>query len=193
MRAEAQRDEHGAARPAAHDVGKQLQGSLVGPVQVVEREHDRGARGEQLQQRAQRVVGAVALGLQRRRSLVREAGQDAAEVGQASLERTQRLPSQRVHVVVQRVHEQPERQIALQLGRPTLQDQAIALVGSLAQRGQESRLSDARLAREREHRRGPALELLQQLVEERQLPDPSHDSVRRHPALPSVSPRRSIR
>ena len=83
--AEGERDQHGRRRRAAQQVRDQLERGVVGPVHVVEHEHDGLAHRQPLQQRADRAVGVEALVLQaaRGRAGRRRRGQHARELGHA--------------------------------------------------------------------------------------------------------------
>ena len=61
-----QGEQHGRGRRPVEECTEQLDGSRVGPVEVVEHEHDRARAREQLQQLAYRAVAPVALVLERR-------------------------------------------------------------------------------------------------------------------------------
>ena len=60
-RAEGERDEHASTRRTAQQRRKERQGSLVGPVEVIEDEHERALLRQQLEQSAHGAVGPVAL------------------------------------------------------------------------------------------------------------------------------------
>ena len=70
----------GAAGQPAQQRADQLDGAGIGPVQVVEDQHERLARGEHLEQVAHRAVGAVALVLQRRPAAGAEPGEPGEDV-----------------------------------------------------------------------------------------------------------------
>ena len=60
-RAEGERDEHASTRRTPEQRRKQRQGCLVGPVEVIEDEHERALLRQQLEQSAHGAMGAVAL------------------------------------------------------------------------------------------------------------------------------------
>ena len=129
----------------------------VAPVQVVEHEHQRLGVGQQLQQRADRAVGAVALvgdAPRRRRSRAAATGStwpsSSSQLGVPGLVAAQVL---RGHVGVERVDPHAERHVALELGRGAGQHEVAALLGARAQLGQQPGLADARLALQRDARR----------------------------------------
>jgi branched-chain amino acid transport system ATP-binding protein len=72
-------------------------------------------------------------------------------------------------VLVERVHENPEGQVALELGGGAAQNEGAALVGAHAELGQQAGLADSRLAHELHGRRTPALEIREKAVERAEL------------------------
>ena len=68
-------------------------------------------------------------------------------------------------VLVERVDEHPERQVALELGRAAREHDVAALVRAGGELGQQPRLADPRLADQLERSRTPALELARALIE----------------------------
>ena len=90
-------------------------------MQVVEHQHERLGRGEQLEQLAHGAVAAVALVLQRRRPRAprpRATGSTCAELGaDVVVERVEPPRLEPLDVLVERVDEDPERQVALELRR----------------------------------------------------------------------------
>ena len=180
-RAVGERDQHLPPRRAAQHVGEQLERGVVGPVQVVEHDHDRAARGEALEQGTHRAVGTEALVLHagHRRPLRagerrEHAGQLAEAVADEALDA--RL-AERGDGAVERVDPHSERQLALELGRAARQHHVPGGLGAVAQLAQEPRLADARLPAEHEPAAPAAAQPPERRPDRRELPaapdDPS--------------------
>ena len=119
MRSRGEHEQHRGGGRLAQQGGEQVDRGRVRPVDVVEDEHERLRRGEPLEQRARRPVHAVALVLEHRRGgrrALRERGQDLGElrlhVGRQPVEHAR---VQTGHEGVERVDEDPEGQVALEL------------------------------------------------------------------------------
>ena len=140
-RAHRERQQHRRLRWASQQRAEQLERARVGPVQVVEHQHQRLAGGEDAEQVADGLVRAVALVGHAARTRV----QDAVEL---AVERLEHGGREAAHVLVERVDEDPERQVALELGRAARQHEAAAVVGHRLELRQQPRLADARLAHE---------------------------------------------
>ena len=120
---------------------------------VVEREHHRLALGQPLEQAPHRVVQPVALGALTAAGLAPVlAGQrreDRRELGhQALVQRPQERGLQRAQVVVERVDDQPERDVALELGGAALEHQVAPVLALAAKLREQPGFADARLADE---------------------------------------------
>jgi hypothetical protein len=72
-------------------------------------------------------------------------------------------------VLVEGVDEDPERQVALQLGRAAAEDGAPARVRALGQLGQQAGLADPRLALDDERNRPPVAQLAEGAIDRVQL------------------------
>ena len=68
------------------------------------------------------------------------------------VERREPRGREAAHVLVERVHEEPERHVALELRRAAREHQHAAGVGHAAQLGEQAGLPDARLADQRDRR-----------------------------------------
>ena len=105
-------------------------------MQVVEHEHERLRRREPLEQRAHRAVAAVALVLERDArppaSAVSEGKTCASSARTSSSSARERLGLEPAHVLVERVDEDGERQVALELGGRAGEDEVPARVGARA-------------------------------------------------------------
>ena len=118
-RARGRCDQHaGVGRPAQQrheEIGR----GGVGPVEVVEDEHERLGGGELLQQHAYSAVGAIALVEGRRQGhrRVGEGRKQLSELGADSrIEPLEAAGVEPFDVVLERVDEDPERQVLLELG-----------------------------------------------------------------------------
>jgi hypothetical protein len=120
-------------------------------VHVVEQQHERLEHGQLLEQPAHRAVGAEALVLERPGG-GGERWKDVTELAARDVvEPVEPTRLEREHVVVERVDEQPERQLALELGGAPGQHELPALVGARGQLGEQTSLAHARLPEQREH------------------------------------------
>jgi hypothetical protein len=70
-----------------------------------------------------------------------------------------------LEVLVERVHEHPERQIEFELRRGSREDQVPAGLGASAELGEQARLPDARLSGQDDSRRPPVIERRQLVIE----------------------------
>lgn len=144
------------ARRAPHQRREQLCGRAVGPLRVVEHEHQPARHGEPLQQPAhgalQPVAGAGAVGVGAHRR------QRGGQLGQlVAVEPRQACRVERADVVVERVGQQRERQLALELRRASGEHERAAGAGLACQSGQQRRLADPGLAGDRDDRAGARL------------------------------------
>ena len=87
----------------------------------------------------------------------------------SSLERRRAARIEPRDVLVERVDEDPERQVALELGRAAAEHEAPAGGRARLQLAQQPRLADARLALDQQRRRFPALERVERAVDGIQL------------------------
>ena len=114
-----QRDQHRRRRRPAQQRADQLDRGRVRPVEIVEHEHERLRRCELLEQRAHRAVAAVALVLERHRVVGCERGQRREDVRELRphvvVEAREPVRVEPSHVLVQRIDEDRERQVALEL------------------------------------------------------------------------------
>ena len=74
-----------------------------------------------------------------------------------------------LHVFVERVHEDPERQVALELRGGTAEDELPTLVRSRSELGEQARLPDPRLSNELDGRGAAALEIREEALERAEL------------------------
>ena len=113
---------------------RELERRAVGPVKIVEHEHQRLLHGQALHQFARRAVGAVALGrggrLIRARVERPQRREHSAELAQRlGAQAVERAGGERFEVLVEGVDDQAEGQLALELGRAAPQREASALLG----------------------------------------------------------------
>ena len=111
--------EHGRGRRPAQQRAEQFYGCGIGPVEVVEHEHERSGRGESFEQLAHRAMASVALVLEHSCAVCREPRErrkDVSELGtnvvSKCLEATRLKP---LDVLVKRIDEHPEGQVSLEL------------------------------------------------------------------------------
>jgi len=165
-------------------------------MEIVDSQEERAPGREGLEQRPHRAQGAVTLlgGLSRRSAGPpgerRQHGCKTGDVVRAgTLERTW---VERGEVVVERVHEGPERHPALELGAAASEHEHPARAGPLGERSQKARLADAGLARDAGEHGAAASEQVERAVEGRCLSLPSAQSTDSHSSDPfaSLSPRR---
>ena len=146
--AERERDQDPSRRGPPQQVHDQLQRGVVGPVDVVEHEHDGLLRREPPEQRAHRPMGPEALVLEPavrhvpagRRQHLRELAGAIAD------ERRDAVGAERGDVVVERGHPDAERQLALELRAAPAQHEVLARPRASRQLGQQTRLAGAGLA-----------------------------------------------
>ena len=160
-------------------------------MQVVEREHDRLVARERLEQPADGTVRAVALVLQPVSGRAAGRLERREHVGELRhrllVEVRDRLRSEPVDVLVERVDEDPERQLALQLGRAAGEHDVAQRLGALAELAEQARLADPRLAHERERAGASAREVVEHVGHDLELcgpPDQLLDRLR-HLGVPS--------
>ena len=172
-RTHGQREEDGRGRRTAQERSQQLDRGRVGPVQVVEHEHERLPRRELLEQRAHGAVAAVALVLERQPASARERRQRGEDVRELAadvvVEVGESARPEPAHVLVERVDEDGEGQVALELGGRAREHEVPGRVGAGRDLGQETRLADARLADEQRRRRAALIEIGQDAVERTEL------------------------
>jgi hypothetical protein len=142
-------------------------------VEVVEHEHERLGGREVLEQRAHGAMAPVALVLERDLATARERRQGREDVRKLGpnvvVEDGETIRSEPSQVLVERVDEDRERQIALELGRRAQKDEVSLRIRASGELGEEARLSDARLADEQDRGRPSPIELGQDSIQRAQL------------------------
>ena len=149
-RAMGDRNQHRAERGAPHQVAQQLQRRLIAPVCIVEHQHQGIRRPKEAQQRTHRPMNPITLlARQPRRRQPPDPGQRRKrrrELPDAPV--PERPPAPRVHrrqVIVERVDEDMERDILLELRRAATKNKTAGGLRALRQRFQQPRLADPRL------------------------------------------------
>ncbi len=142
-------------------------------MQVVEHEHERLRGRELLEQGTHGTVAAIPLVLERRRAVAAERRQRREDVSELRsdvvLARRDELRVDSSQVLVERVDEEREREIALQLGCRAREDEISLGVRPCAELGEEPRLADARLADEQNSDRALPIELGQDSIQRAEL------------------------
>ncbi len=148
-------------RPAC-ERRERVEGAGIGPLDVVEAEHQRASGRGALEQVAQGAVEAVAIGRRR----VAERGQHGGE------RRRVREPQppdgafpQCLQQRAERVGEHRVGQVGLELGRPAGGDAAARRLRARRQLGEQARLADPGLALDDDHATGPCPQARQRRVE----------------------------
>jgi hypothetical protein len=137
---------------AAQEVQDQLDRGVVGPVEVVEQQGHRPLAREQLQQCAEGAVAAEALaGARCRRRGARERRRRRQRRGQVGADGLDAAGMHRRDVVVERIHHEPERDVALVLGRAAVEDEQAGGPRAPGQGVQERALADPGLPEHGEH------------------------------------------
>ena len=171
---ESQHDTRAGRTP--EEVRRQFERCAVGPVEVVEQQHQRLLHSQALDQIAHRPMGAVALrrGARLIRSWVErpERGEHSREFGKVLY--AQAVESARVErfeVLVEGVDHHAERQLALELGCASVQGEAAPLLGPLKQLGEKRCLADPGFARDENDLRSSPTPVLEQSLEQLPLRD----------------------
>jgi hypothetical protein len=116
-------------------------------VEIVEHEHERPRRREPLKQVAHRAMNPIPLDLKRRAATSDKGGQGRkhlAELGaHLVVEATQAPRLQAPDVLIERVHEDPERQVALLLGPASAEHQHPVSLDAIPKLRQQPGLPDS--------------------------------------------------
>ena len=137
----------------------------------IEHEHERLGLGEHLQQPPHRAVRTEAVVLRPgRRGSARERRQHLAELrADVGRERVEPPRLERLHVVVERVGEDAEREVALELGGASREHEQPALLAARLERVEQAGLADAGLADDGQGAGAPPLQPDQRVVDGREL------------------------
>ena len=176
-RAQRHRDQYGGGGWPPQQRAEQVERAGVGPVQVIEEKHERLGACERLEQPADRAVRAVAVtgaravdSGQRREDLRELSERVRVEVG----ELVRRKAPQ---VFVQRIDEDGEGQLALEVGGAPRAHEPAAPVGAQPELGEQARLADPRLAFQLERNGAPPLQLGQGPLKRTELSGTSNDLI----------------
>ena len=144
--AQRHRDQHrGSGRPT-QERAEQVERPCIGPVQVVEEKHERLGTCKRFEQPANRAMRAVAV-TGARPVDTRQRREDLGELGERVLvEVGELVRRQALQVLVQRIDEHGEGQLALELGCAPRVHEPAAPVGAEAKLGEQAGLADSRLA-----------------------------------------------
>ncbi len=168
--AEGERDQHRRHGRAAQQVGDQLERGVVGPLHVVEDEHDRVAHGHPLEQGAHRAVGVEALVLQPARPRGGGGGEDAGQLADAVADQgLQATLAEARDVVVEGIDPGGERELALQLCAAAHEHRMAPLPRPFGELAEQPRLADPRLAADHEPAGASAADSVERGVDGRQL------------------------
>ena len=177
--AERERGQDPRRRGPPQQVDDQLERRLVGPVDVVEDDDHRRARGQPDEQGAHRAMGPEALVLETAERHVAARGggrQHARELGGAIPdERLDAVGPQRGHVVVERRDPDAERQLPLELRAAPDQHEMLPRLGPRAQLRQQPRLARARLTVEHQPARARGAQPVERCVQARQFLTTAHE------------------
>ena len=181
------RDRDRPARRAVEQRDEQVDRRGVGPLDVVEAQHERPVARELLEQRADGAVRAMALharGERGRRGGLGGGGEDRGEVGAGAVDPRGRGGAQRAERHIEGVDPQTVGQGVLPLGGAAVQDGRAALAGEDGELREQAGLADAGLAAERDDARRPGGGRVDRAREDGELgvaaDDPTgHPSVRR--------------
>jgi hypothetical protein len=170
----------GSGRPAQQRA-EQLHRRRIGPVEVVEHEYERTRPRELLEQRPHRAVAAVALVLERHRATVCERRQRREDMRELRLhvvvEGGEQVGVEALDVLIQRVHEDRKRQLALELRRRPQEDQVPMQLCTSRQLREEARLADPGLANQLDGTGQASVELVENPLEHIELGGAPHERV----------------
>jgi hypothetical protein len=148
-------------------------------VKIVEHKNKRLRGGHPLEQGTDGPVRSVTLVLERRIATGgdgRQRRQDTRELcPHVGVEQREPLPLQALDVLVKRVDEHPERQVALQLRGRAGQHEAIPGVCTRGELGEQAGLADTGLPDELERTSTAFLEFVEEVVERVELGGPSDE------------------
>jgi hypothetical protein len=187
--AERHRNEHGRRGRPTQQRAEQLDRCRVSPVEVVKDEDERPRLREPLEQRPHRTMAAVALVLGRHLVAAGERPQRREDLPEFLLGivvkdgELSRLQSG--DVLVQRIDEDRERQVALEFGCRSRENDVTASLGPSGKFSQEPRLADPRLASQLNRPTAASIQLVQEPLDRTEFVGPPHEvpSTQRH-ALP---------
>jgi hypothetical protein len=163
--------EHHRNGPAvrAQQGAEQLDRRWVGPLEVVEHQDERPPLGQKLEQDADGAMAAIALVLQSDLAGVGEGPQRRQDLPEFRsnlvVERAQALRVETRDVLIQRIDEDRQREVALELRRRSAEDELPACVRASTEFRDEARLADPWLAEQRDGAGLAAVEVVEQSLE----------------------------
>jgi hypothetical protein len=171
--------EHGCGRRPAQQGAEQLDGRRVGPVEVVEQEDERPGVGKLLEQRAHGTVAAVALVLECNPARGRECRQRREDVGELGadvfVQTGQAIRIESLQVLVERIHEDREGQISLELRRGAREEESPTRIRASRELCQQARFPDPGLPDELDRGRTTLIDLGEDLIEPAELLGAPHE------------------
>ena len=174
-------EQHGSRRRPAQQRAEQLDRRRIAPVQIVQHEHERPVVRQQLEQLANGAITPVALVGTRdalHGVLSRQRGEHGCEVVAHIVgEPREALRLEPSQVVVECVDEDPERQVALELGGGAGEHELAALVRAAGELGEQACLADTRLANHLECGRPALGQLGESVLQTTELVDTPNQSL----------------
>ena len=142
-------------------------------MQVVEHEHERSREGKALEELAHRAVRAVALVLECHLPSGGERGERGEDVGELRLhvvgERVEPFRVESLHVLVQSVHEDRKRKVALELRGRSREHEMSPRFRARGELREQAGLADPRLADQLDRRGTARVQLVERVVERAEL------------------------
>jgi hypothetical protein len=158
---------------------EQLDRCRVCPVEVVKDEDERSRLRELLEQRPHRTMAAVALVLGRHLVAAGERPERGEDVREFPLgivvEYGELSRLQSGDVLVQRIDEDRERQVALEFGCRSRENEVTASLGASGKFSQEPRLADPRFAGQVNRPGTASIQLVQELLDQTEFVGPPHE------------------
>ena len=169
---DAEHDQHAGGGRPVQQAGREVDGRGVGPVEVVEDEHQRLGGRQPFEQLADRPVGPVALVLERRGD---RRGRGPTATGRPARARPARLRRGSPAVAARRRSRYSSSastktqngEVAFEVGARSAQDDVPAGVGARGELGQQPRLADAGRADDLDRAGRPGGQLIERVVEPR--------------------------
>ena len=156
-------------------------------MQVIEEKDERLGACERLEQPADRPVCAVAV-TGARTVHTRQRREDLPELTErVRVEVAEIVRREAAQVLVQRIDEDREGQLALEVGGTPRAHEPAAPVGAQPELGEQARLADPRLPLQLQRSRAPPLELGQGSFERTELSGPSNDLIDGGLRLPTIT------
>ena len=140
---------------------------------IIEHEHQWPRLGEPLEELTDRAMAAIALVLERDLAAVGERPQRREDVRELRLnlvvEGGEPLRVQAADVLIERIDEDGERQVVLELRRRPAENEVPADLGASGELPEKTRLADPRFARHLDRARAASIELVEEPLERLEL------------------------